>query len=99
MHCGILDRVRLYESGFGPPSILQKGLEALVYTSKRNTRTFVRLSRLFMRRVARIDGEVHRLVEFEGSCPTYSLELLDILVRPYSRTSACGIRDSSGNSL
>ena len=49
--------------------------------------------------VARIDDEVHRLAEFERSGPTYSLELLEILVRPYSRTGACGICDRSGNSL
>src|SRR5262245_8396301 len=69
------------------------------FTRAIETPEFVRLSRLSMRRVAHIDGEVHRLVEFERSGPTCSIELLDTLVRPYSTISACGIRDSSGNNL
>lgn len=38
---------------------------------------------------------VNRLVESARSVPPYSLELHDILVRPYSRTGACGIREHS----
>ena len=52
-----------------------------------------------MRRVARIDGEGHRLVESERSGPMSSIELPDRLVRPYSRTGASEIRDNSGNNL
>ena len=55
--------------------------------------------RLPMRRVAHSDGEVHRLVEFERSGPISSIEWLDSLVRPYSRTGAFGMHGSSGNSL
>ena len=46
-----------------------------------------------MRRVARIDDEVHRLVEFERSGPTYSLELFEILVRPYRQMASLPFRD------
>ncbi len=45
------------------------------------------------------DGEVLRLAEFGRSGPTCSIEWLDIGVRPYSTTSACGIRDNSGNNF